>query len=192
MVAPALESALAGQPVEIIDDWKGSTGLARPDYFDWPARLAEDVEAHDPDVVVLGFGGNDSQNLTTDEGVIVRGEPAWQEEYRRRVAEVLDIVEAPGRTVWWVGMPLTQADALEASRPAITGAVRDELADRPWATYVDTVEVLTPDGTYVVSLPGPDGEEVRVRAADGVHPSVGGGELIVASLLDALRAQRGL
>ena len=69
-IAPALEQELpAKDPVEVIDDWKGSTGLVRQDYFDWPARIAQDMDTHDPDVVILGFGGNDTQNLTTDGGI---------------------------------------------------------------------------------------------------------------------------
>jgi len=191
-IAPALEDELADAPVEVIDDWKGSTGLARPDYFDWPARLAEDVATHDPDVVIVGFGGNDTQPLTTPGGVITRDDPAWQVEYQRRVAEVLDAVEGPGRTLWWVGLPLTERDNIEALRPAIAGAVRAELADRPWTRFVDSLQVLAPDGTYQVTLPGPDGEPVRVRADDGVHPSPGGGRMLVASFVDDLRDERGL
>ena len=36
---------LAEDPVEVIDDWKGSTGLVRPDFFDWPARIEHDMAA---------------------------------------------------------------------------------------------------------------------------------------------------
>lgn len=191
-IAPALEAELAGEPYELVDDWKGSSGLVRTDFFDWPARVAEDVAAHDPEVVVAGFGGNDAQNLLVDGELLERGTPAWQAEYQRRVASVLDAIEGPGRTVYWIELPLTELPGLEAVRPAITDAVRAEAEERPWVHVVDTLEVLTPDGTYTVFVPGPDGEPLRVRADDGVHPSVGGGQLIVASFIDDLRAERGL
>jgi hypothetical protein len=194
-IAPALEAALEGEPIELVDDWKGSTGLVRTDYFDWPARLAEDLAAHDPEVVVVGFGGNDAQNLVVDDEVLLVGTPEWEEEYRRRVVEVLDLVEGPGRTVYWIGMPLTEAAALEEVRPIINGAVADAAEDRPWVHPVDTVEALTPDGDYRVFLADPDdptGEEVRVRADDGVHPSPDGGRLIVRTFLDDLLAERDL
>lgn len=194
-IAPALEAELADQPVTIVDDWKGSTGLVRTDYFDWPARIAEDVAAHDPEVVVVGFGGNDAQNLVVDDEVLLVGTPEWSAEYQRRVAEVLDLVEGPGRTLYWIGMPLTQEPALEGIRPIIDAAVAEEGATRPWVHPVDTVEALTPDGDYAVFLADPadpTGEEVRVRADDGVHPSPDGGRLIVLTFLDDLLAERQL
>jgi hypothetical protein len=191
-IAPALEAELAGQPVQVIEDWKGSSGLVRPDFFDWPARIEADVAEHDPEVVIVGFGGNDAQNLLVDGELLERGSPGWQEEYQRRVAEVLDLVEGPGRTLYWIGMPLTEATGIEEVRPAIAGAVEAEVAERPWAHAVDTMDVLAPDGTYQVFLPGPDGEEVRVRADDGVHPSPEGGRFIVRSFLDEVLAERGL
>ena len=40
-----------------------SSGLSRPDYFDWPARVAQVMNEYDPDVVVLMFGGNGAQIL---------------------------------------------------------------------------------------------------------------------------------
>jgi hypothetical protein len=188
----ALEQRLAGKPARVISDWKGSTGLARPDYFDWPARLDRDMREYDPDVVVMGFGGNDTQSLVTGDDTIRRGDPAWEPEYARRVGQVLDAVAAPGRTLWWIGLPLTERANVEELRPAITEAVRSEIATRPWAHYVDTLPVLSPDGTYAVFLADADSKEIRVRADDGIHPAPDGGRLIVDAFLPAVEAERGL
>ncbi len=128
-IAPALEQELpAGDPVQVIDDWKGSTGLVRPDFFDWPARIEQDMAEHDPDVVVLGFGGNDTQNLTTDDGILQLGTPEWEAEYQRRIGEVLDLIEAPGRTVYWIGLPLTTSDAIETLRLRLPDAALGSLS----------------------------------------------------------------
>jgi hypothetical protein len=45
-----------------------STGLSRPDYYDWPAHLEQDMAAVDPRVVVLLVGANDDQPLRTPGG----------------------------------------------------------------------------------------------------------------------------
>lgn len=191
-IPSALDEALAGRPAEVIDAWKGSSGLARPDFYDWPAELARLVDEHDPDVVVVGFGGNDTQSLVTDDGVIQRGDPAWETEYGRRVGQVLDAAEGPGRTLWWIGLPLSQRDNVEALRPAIDGAIHGQLESRPWTRYVDAAKVLSPDGTYQVMLPGPDGTPTRVRADDGIHLSPAGGRMVVDAFLDQVEAERGL
>ena len=43
-----------------------SSGLSRPDYFDWPARVAQVMNEYDPDVVVLMFGGNGANIRVAD------------------------------------------------------------------------------------------------------------------------------
>jgi hypothetical protein len=178
--------------VEVIDDWKGSTGLVRPDFFDWPARIEADMAEHDPDVVVLGFGGNDTQNLTTDDGILLLGTPEWKAEYQRRIGEVLDLIEAPGRTVYWIGLPLTTSDPIETLRPVMTGAIEAELDTRPWAHLIDTREALAPDGTFTSELPGDDGQMVTTMAPDQIHPSLDGGVLIVREFLPELLHERKL
>ncbi|HLJ08358.1 MAG TPA: hypothetical protein VKX24_07455, partial [Acidimicrobiia bacterium] len=44
-------------------DGQVSTGLTRPDYFDWPAELADDLPKYTPQVVVVMLGANDAQDL---------------------------------------------------------------------------------------------------------------------------------
>jgi hypothetical protein len=186
-IAPALEQELPGTaPVEVIDDWKGSSGLVRPDFFDWPARIETDMAQHDPDVVVLGFGGNDTQGITTDDGVLALGTPEWQAEYQRRIAKVLDFVEAPGRTVVWIGLPLTTSEPIESLRPVLTRALKAELRSRPWARFVDTRDALAPDGTFTSRLPDDDGQLVVTMAPDEIHPSLEGGIRIVREFLPEL------
>lgn len=193
-IAPALEQELpADDPVDVIDDWKGSTGLVRTDFFDWPAKLTADMAQHDPDVVVLGFGGNDTQGITLDDGSVLQlGTPAWATEYQRRIGEVLDIVEQPGRTVYWIGMPMTRSEPIEQLRPVLTKAIEAEFASRPWAHFIDTRDALAPEGTFTSQLPGDDGQLVTTMAPDDIHPSLDGGVLIVREFLPELTEERQL
>jgi hypothetical protein len=193
-IAPALEQELpAGDPVQVIDDWKGSTGLVRTDYFDWPAKLTSDMAQHDPDVVILGFGGNDTQGITLDDGTVLPlGTPEWAAEYQRRIGAVLDIVEEPGRTVYWLGMPMTQSQPIEDLRPVLTKAVEEEFASRPWAHFVDTRPALAPDGVFTNRLPDETGKLVSTMAPDDIHPNLEGGVRIVQVFLPDLEAERHL
>ena len=191
-MGPALSSSLEGRPVAITEDWEVGSGLARPDVVNWPVRLAEDLERHDPEVVVIGFGGNDAQDMVGPEGRVTVGSPEWRAEYQRRVAQVLTAVEARGRSVYWIGLPLTTRGSIEEAAPAMADAARTEISARPWAHYVDSRSILSPDGAYTAYLPDGSGGEVKVREDDGVHPNLAGARRLVAPVVEALRTERRL
>jgi len=163
-------------------DAKPGTGLSRPEVIDWPerirARLPDDAE-----VVVLGFGGNDAQDLLANRRQVKLGDPAWEVEYQARIAAVLDVVARPGRTVVWVGMPVATAKNIERARPAMTRAAKAELAKRPGTLFLDTAADLSAgDGDYTDVL-RIDGEPKRVRATDGYHLTPAGASLLGRSLV---------
>lgn len=191
-IGPAMTQGLDGAPVAITEDWEVGTGLARPDSLNWPARLEQDMADQDPEVVVVGFGGNDAQDMATDDGRVSVGTPEWTAEYQRRVAQVLNALEAPNRTVYWIGLPVTTRNDIEEAAPAMAEAAKTEISARPWAHYVDTTETLSLDGKYAAYLPDESGKEVKVREDDGVHPNIAGARRIVAPVLLALVAERHL
>jgi len=191
-IGPALTQGFGDAPVKITEDWKVGTGLARPDVLNWPAKLAEDMTAYDPEVVVVGFGGNDAQDMATDSGRVHVGTPEWAAEYQRRVAQILNAVEGPNRTVYWIGLPITTRANIEQVAPDMAKAAKTEIAARPWAHYVDTHPTLSPDGTYTAYLPDGSGGEVKVREDDGVHPNIAGARRIVAPLIVDLDKERKL
>ena len=63
--APYLEMLLDETGlVDVELDYVVSSGLARPDFHDWPAHLRDTLATSDPDIVIVTFGGNDAQGLT--------------------------------------------------------------------------------------------------------------------------------
>lgn len=192
-IGPAIAAELDGDPIDVEQDWQVGSGLARPDVINWPARAADDVASKQPDVVVVGFGGNDAQDMSTDDGRVVVGTQAWAAEYQRRVAQILNAIEAPGRTVYWVGLPITTRANIEAAAPAMARAVETEVSARPWAHYIDTRPLLAgADGQYATYLPDASGKDVKVREDDGVHPNLAGAKRMVAPLVEALIDERKL
>ncbi|CAN5500674.1 hypothetical protein BH10ACT1_BH10ACT1_26000 [soil metagenome] len=191
-IGPAILARLDGDPIALTEGYKAATGLARPDVLSWPAKLRTDLAADDADVVVLGFGGNDAQPMEGPDGPVASGTKAWGAEYQRRVAQVLDAVEADGRTVYWMSLPATTAGNIEDARPLMRKAITAEIAARPWAHYVDTGKVLTPDGTFTAYLPDGSGGQVKVRNDDGVHLTTAGATRVVVPLCDLLVDERHL
>ena len=127
---------------DITTDGKPGSGLSRPEVIDWPERIERRLP-EDAEVVVLGFGGNDAQDLLAGGERLKTGEPAWEAEYQARIGEVLDVAERPGRTIVWVGVPITSTKNIEKARPAMTRAAKAELAGRPGALFLDTAAALS-------------------------------------------------
>jgi len=191
-VGPAIIDCLKGDPITLTEAYKAATGLSRPDVLNWPAKLEADMAANnDPDVVVLGFGGNDAQGIEGPDGPLALASPEWAAEYQRRVVQVLDAVEKDGRTVYWMGLPTTTAGNIEKAAPLMRRAVETEIAARPWAHYIDTSAVLAPDG-YTAYLPDGSGGQVKVRDDDGVHLTTAGATRAVVPACEQLREERKL
>jgi len=188
-----INQALATQSIGIlgITDSHISTGLARPEVFNWPAYLNEVVARDHPDAVVLTIGSNDDQSLTGDGGGESFGGPDWIAEYHRRVGGLMDTITASGEaTLFWVGIPpMRNTPRYDDRYSIINDIVRAEAALRPGkVVFVDTSTVLSPPGGgYADYLTNPDGSVVQVRTGDGIHFTREGGDRIAGAVVQAIR-----
>jgi len=177
-------------------DYKVSSGLARPDFFNWPDELRATLPEVDPDIIVVTFGGNDSQGLSKPqddlEWVVAdpMGNPdEWSAEYQRRVLEVLDILLENDREVVWVGIPNDDNPDVTARLKLQDDAVRAALAERPEVVFVDTwTRFSGRDGNWAEFVVDPrDGIGKDVRADDGFHLNVTGAEILAIDIAVAVR-----
>lgn len=171
-------------------DSRVSTGLARPDVFNWFAHVKSETARLNPQVVVLTFGANDDQSLVGGPGgrtVGPFGSDAWKEEYRRRVGAMMDQVITEDRKIIWTGIPIVRNDERAARYAELNTIYREEAAKRPGKVFfVDTWPLFTaPDGAYTEDLVV-DGSPQRVRAPDGIHFDRAGGNIIADAQLRTL------
>ena len=178
-------------------DYKVSSGLARPDFFDWPAHFRTMIPSVDPDIVVVTFGGNDSQGLSIADGTFITQTPdgtdadaEWREEYGRRVGEVMDLLRADGRTLVWVGIPNDDNDDVTTRLRVQDEVVRAEVAKRPDVRFVDTWKRFAGlEGGWAEYVVDPrDGQGKDVRADDGFHLNVVGAEILALDIAEAVKA----
>jgi hypothetical protein len=192
---PYLERLLDGTNLTDTElNYKVSSGLARPDFFDWPSELASKIPEVDPDIVVATFGGNDANILRDAAGNDLAGYPesdpeAWTEIYQARVEEVMDILGADGRTVIWVGIPNDDNPDVTARLAVQDEAVRAAAAERPNVVFVDAWSRFSGrDGNWAEFVIDPrDGEGKDVRADDGFHLNVDGAEILAIDIAQAVR-----
>jgi uncharacterized protein len=86
-----------------------STGLARPDYFNWPYTMRRIVDRFDPDLVIVMLGENDRQSLQDVHGhrEAPIGTSAWPPAYRDRVLTMMRIATSRGAKLVWAGLPIS-------------------------------------------------------------------------------------
>ncbi|MEZ4482491.1 MAG: DUF459 domain-containing protein [Dehalococcoidia bacterium] len=163
-----------------------SSGLTRPDFFDWPAHFAEIATASQPEVFVILLGANDAQAIRAADGTVYQPETAgWIAEYRNRVQRVMTTLDAPGRVVIWVGLPIMETEGFSRRMAVQNEIYREEAARRKHVEYFDAWDLLGEDGRYSAFL-DVEGTQQAVRTTDGVHLTKAGAELLARAVLQRI------
>jgi hypothetical protein len=167
-----------------------STGLARPDYFNWLTEIERVMsQPSPPEALVFMVGGNDDQNMLRDSEVLDLGSEAWYEEYRRRVGAFMDAsATASGSShLYWIGLPPMREIERETISVQINEIISSEAEARPWVTFVDIHALFTgPDGGFQAQLIDPQGTQRVARAPDGVHITFAGSTWVADRVWSAI------
>lgn len=162
---------------------KSSSGLARPDFYDWMDIGPPLARSFGPDATVVMFGGNDCQPLRAgkgeDAGWIPWGKPKWEQTYRQRIRSFCDRVAPVGTRLFWIGMPVMGHARLHKRVKWINTVFASEMQDRAQSEFVDIWRTLADrKGKYTPKVKM-GGKLVRARAGDGIHLTVKGAHHLV-------------
>lgn len=147
---------------------RNATGLTNPAFFNWELNAQQEIEARDPDAVIMAIGGNDGFNVEVAGELYGPHDPEWQTEYARRVAVVMrELTQNGRRPVYWVPPPTARDDEFNAIYGAQNRAVEQAARAVPGARYVDIYNTIN-DGKYSDELKI-EGRRVLARQSDGVH-----------------------
>lgn len=187
----ALSDVLADRGWTIDERIIPSSGLSRPDFFNWSNTLPALLDELPVGVpVVVAFGGNDFQGLKAPDGSSVAepDDPEWGEQYANRVREFMSELTDAGHPVIWIGvnqpggrdLPQPGSDSFVDGMATIRQLTMEVAASVPDVTYIDTWTLLSlPDGS-----PDPDSQ-----VADQYHLTPTGAaqiaETVSAALLDS-------
>jgi lysophospholipase L1-like esterase len=168
-------------------DARESTGLTRPDYFNWPAELASDLKSVSPQVVVVMIGANDAQDFLGPPDVPYTS-PQWNPMYAQRVSSFMQEAESGGALVVWVGMPPMQNPGLSAQMADLDTIDQQEAAaQKAPVVYLSTDKSLgTAQGGYTAFVTNAAGQVVNVRTPDGIHLTPGGGQVVAQQVINEL------
>lgn len=173
--------------------FKTSSGVTRPDFFDWPFYLRWVVDENPPELMLLSLGANDAQPIVGPDGVYYQvHDEGWTTEYHRRVDEISRYIAERGVPLYWIGQPYAKSEGYSAGMDVINN-VYEQVADEvDGVEFIDIWPALSgPDGEYLKTIEGPDGQPVEIRASDDIHLTEAGGDLAAALVWDVLRSDWG-
>jgi hypothetical protein len=170
--------------------YRNSSGLARPDFFDWPKVAKEQLEINAPDVAFISFGPNDTQGLLPPGKrlSVPMMTPEWRAEYARRIDAFVGLFSAKQVRVYLVLQSYNPQKKYAASMDEINAALR-EAAERLQVEVVDTPQLLADDnGEFQRVALDSHGKPIALRSEDGLHLTGAGGGYLAKRVLRILEA----
>jgi uncharacterized protein len=174
---------------------KNSTGLTRPEKFNWVEEIKRIGDSFKPHVLVMSLGLNDRQSVIVDGKVIFETAPEYPARYKERVTAVLRSAAASKTRLLWIGLPAMRdaapdKDAREKNR--FFAEAIAELGD-PAMQYVEPWKLNPAAAEDKFASFGPDetGKMIQIRASDGEHFTPAGELLLAAYLLPKIIATLG-
>jgi uncharacterized protein len=170
-------------------EYQVGTGLVRNEFWDWPKHMDAVVRARDPQISIFMVGANDDQGIDVNGTSVSPPDPAWIEEYRRRVDTLMTSMTAGGRSLIWIGMPPMRDTEYSQSMQLVDQVFQEESARHRRVTYVDTWTLFSAPGspgTYAQYLPNESGASTNMRLDDGIHLNVEGSQYLSRTVMAEL------
>ncbi len=174
-LATGLSDAFSTSPGVVVQG-RGNvaSGLVRQDYYNWPQQLPGMIDQLKPAMVVVMLGANDRQQMIGDGLNEKYGTDPWFLAYEERVQQFAKLVTSRHIPLLWVGLPSFGSDQLTASAVKLnqifqsqTTSVGGEFIDI-WDGFADQ------SGQFIVTGSDINGQQVRLRTADGVNLTAAG------------------
>lgn len=171
-----------------------STGLARPDYFNWPFTMRRIVSRFDPDLVIVMLGENDHQSLQDVHGnrEALIGTAEWPSAYRDRVLAMMRIATSRGAKVVWAGLPISADYRLREHSRRQNDLIEFAASISSDVVYFDSWNRFRdPTGGYTAYYR--EGNRViLIREGDGLHFNAVGYTLVAREIAKLASEEFGL
>jgi hypothetical protein len=183
-LGPQMVAAMKGyKNITLRPIGKRSTGLSRPDYYNWPKVLEENLISFRPQIVVMWVGTNDPQNIYGHKDL---GEPlsaAWKNAYADKMREIHNLCKKYKAKLIFIGPPAVAEEPLDAQLLQIEKLMFG-FCKRYKLGYVSSRYVLGDrKGRYLHQKSMPNGRMATIRWNDRVHITGDGNRLMMNYLL---------
>jgi hypothetical protein len=186
-----LETSLTILGFEVVRRGKPTSGLARPDFFNWFDEARRLLEAHRPQVVIMVFGGNDGQGLAPLASgldlVPWDDEAAWRRTYGERVTALARQLRGESRMVFVLSPPNRSSANARAKMERIVAVQRASARAVLGVEWIDLWKLTSdPYGRFLESGVDGKGRVRSYRKGDGIHLTGLGSLEVGHRLVDAL------
>jgi uncharacterized protein len=171
--------------------FKSGTGLARPEVFNWQLEYPAMLKDEHPDFVIVAIGANDAQGFQIGRTIYPFGTQEWEQLYAARVDAFIRMLTAHGATVIWVGLPPMKDPSFAARIDLVNRIQYSVVSAVPHAIWLSSAGLIGDDKGAFRDFGQVHGKPERLRAADGIHMSDDGAQLITGKLVPWLAAQPG-
>lgn len=156
--------------VGIVDRSKSDSGLVRKDVIDWP-KAAEDFLKTSPKIAyaLVMLGSNDRQPIRDGDQSVDPLSERWRTLYAERVDAMIKVFTDRKIPLIWVGTPPMKSEGLSKDLGAINDIYSERVA-KAGQIYVDIWPGFVDDrNRYAATGPDLEGQDAKLRTADGVH-----------------------
>lgn len=187
-VGKALDRFYAQDPnLVVIPQGVGSSGIVRPDFFDWPKAIAEEIAKDSFDIAVIFIGINDRQKMRLGDTSYGSLTPEWTAEYSARVSGIVQALRTANKPTIWIGLPPMEPPKFGQTMIQLNDIQRLAVFSGG-AEFLDIYErFATEEGKYTSRGPDLNGTVVRMRKDDGIHFSTAGADKLAFYLSQSLR-----
>ncbi len=179
--------------VHLVQDAVVDTGLVQEGYYNWPGHLQQELDRSRPGAVIIMMGANDDQNIAVNGQVYTPLSKGWVTAYTARVDLLMEESLAAGAHVVWVGLPpMGGGNITNTFARGVNAIFAAQAKAHAGVTYFSSWNVLGgPKGQFELYLKI-NGQEVPVRATDGVHLDPAGWDLLADSLTKPMQQAWGV
>jgi hypothetical protein len=194
MMAVGLSSVLLrdsaeNKNVEMVKAFRSGTGLARPDVFDWMSEYPAMIGDANPDTIIVAIGANDGQDFLDGDKPLKVGSAEWIRVYQQRTQDFLAMLTVNGARVVWMALPPMKAAEYSSRIDLINRISLSVVSANPNAVWWNPAPYIGDEkGEYREFVEVANGKIERLRAADGIHMSNEGAELVAPPLMNWLNA----
>ncbi len=154
--------------IQVVNRFNESSGLARPEIYDWASAIPKIAEGKNFTTAVVLIGFNDRREMRDGDKVLKFGSPEWDTLYKTRVDGVIDALVAQHMQVFWMGEPPVGDPAMDADLQNITSLQKERVVAKG-ASFIELrTAFANAQGGYTDRGLDDIGAERRLRENDGV------------------------
>jgi hypothetical protein len=170
-----LADAFAASPGVMIEAHGNvASGLVRQDYYDWQKQLPEMLDEAKPAVVVVMIGANDRQQMVGNQLNEKYGTDVWFMGYEARILAFAKIVTSRNIPLLWVGLPSFVSPSMTADSVKLNQLYQSQVTSAG-GEFVDIWDGFADEnGKFIVTGSDINGQQVRLRTADGINLTTSG------------------